>query len=66
MKQKETNNNWKISLVCDKLDALDHIIGLYLHHKFVCTLLNDLYGIQARTGVAMDSRLDCKNDYNNN
>ena len=36
----------------------DRMLGLYLHHKFVCTLLNDLYGIQARTGIAMDSRLN--------
>jgi len=24
----------------------------FLHHNFVCTLLNDLYGIQARAGCA--------------
>lgn len=26
--------------------------GLFLHHNFVCALLNDLYGIQARGGCA--------------
>ena len=26
--------------------------GLYLHHNFVCALLNDLYGIQSRGGCA--------------
>ena len=26
--------------------------GRYLHHAFVCTLLNDLFGIQARGGCA--------------
>ena len=26
--------------------------GLYLHHNFVCTLLNDLFGIQARGGCS--------------
>ena len=26
--------------------------GLYLHHNFVCALLNDLYGVQARGGCA--------------
>ena len=26
--------------------------GRFLHHSFVCTLLNDLYGIQARGGCA--------------
>lgn len=26
--------------------------GLFLHHNFVCTLLNDIYGIQARGGCA--------------
>jgi len=26
--------------------------GLYLHHNFVCALLNDLYGIQTRGGCA--------------
>eukprot|EP00043_Microstomoeca_roanoka_P019188 m.213114 g.213114 ORF g.213114 m.213114 type:complete len:321 (-) comp16952_c0_seq18:2915-3877(-) len=26
--------------------------GLYLHHNFVCALLNDLFGIQARGGCA--------------
>ena len=26
--------------------------GFYLHHNFVCKLLNDLYGIQARGGCA--------------
>ena len=25
---------------------------LYLHHNFVCSLLNDLFGIQARGGCA--------------
>lgn len=25
---------------------------LYLHHNFVCALLNDLFGIQARGGCA--------------
>lgn len=26
--------------------------NLYLHHNFVCALLNDLYGIQTRSGCA--------------
>ncbi|CAL1261750.1 unnamed protein product [Larinioides sclopetarius] len=26
--------------------------GLYLHHNFVCALLNDLFGIQTRSGCA--------------
>lgn len=26
--------------------------GYSLHHNFICTLLNDLYGIQARAGCA--------------
>ncbi len=26
--------------------------GLFLHHNFVCALLNDLFGIQARGGCA--------------
>ena len=26
--------------------------GLFLHHNFVCVLLNDLFGIQARGGCA--------------
>ena len=26
--------------------------GLFLHYNFVCTLLNDLFGIQARGGCA--------------
>lgn len=26
--------------------------GLYLHHNFVCALLNDLFGVQARGGCA--------------
>lgn len=26
--------------------------GYFLHHKFVCALLNDLYGIQSRGGCA--------------
>ena len=26
--------------------------GRFLHHSFVCTLLNDLYGIQARGGCS--------------
>ena len=30
--------------------------GLYLHHNFVCALLNDLFGIQARSHCALDSR----------
>lgn len=25
---------------------------LYLHHNFVCSLLNDLFGIQSRSGCA--------------
>lgn len=29
-----------------------HASGLFLHHNFVCALLNDLYGIQARGGCA--------------
>lgn len=28
------------------------ISGLFLHHNFVCALLNDLFGIQARGGCA--------------
>ena len=28
------------------------ILGLYLHHNYVCALLNDLYGVQARGGCA--------------
>ncbi len=27
-------------------------LGGYLHHNFVCSLLNDLFGIQARGGCA--------------
>lgn len=26
--------------------------GRYLHHNFVCALLNDLFGVQARAGCA--------------
>lgn len=26
--------------------------GLYLHHNFVCALLNDMFGIQTRSGCA--------------
>ena len=26
--------------------------GLFLHHNFVCAVLNDLFGIQARGGCA--------------
>ena len=26
--------------------------GLYLHHNFVCAVLNDVFGIQARGGCA--------------
>ena len=29
------------------------LLGLYLHHHFVCALLNDLFGIQARAAGAM-------------
>lgn len=28
------------------------VSGLYLHHNFVCALLNDLFGIQTRSGCA--------------
>ena len=30
----------------------DLVSGYYLHHNFVCALLNDMYGIQARGGCA--------------
>ena len=26
--------------------------GLFLHHNFICTVLNDVFGIQARGGCA--------------
>lgn len=26
--------------------------GLYLHHNFICALLNDMFGIQTRSGCA--------------
>lgn len=26
--------------------------GLYLHHNFICAVLNDVFGIQARGGCA--------------
>lgn len=29
-----------------------HQVGGYLHHNFVCALLNDLFGVQARGGCA--------------
>jgi len=29
-----------------------HPSGFFLHHNFICSLLNDLYGIQARGGCA--------------
>ena len=30
--------------------------GLYLHHNFICAVLNDLFGIQARGISALDSK----------
>ena len=30
--------------------------GLYLHHNFICAVLNDLFGIQARGTSALDSK----------
>ena len=30
--------------------------GLYLHHNFICALLNDLFGIQARGTSALDTK----------
>ena len=27
----------------------------FLHHNFVCALLNDLFGVQSRGGIATDS-----------
>ena len=35
----------------------DH--GLFLHHNFVCSLLNDLFGIQARGGCACAGKQKC-------
>ena len=42
---------------CPKLPVFSFVIkqtdsGLYLHHNFVCALLNDLFGIQSRGGCS--------------
>ena len=34
----------------------DPTSGLYLHHNFICALLNDLFGIQARGTSAFDGK----------
>lgn len=31
-----------------------HPRGTFLHHNFVCSVLNDVFGIQARGGCACD------------
>ncbi len=33
--------------------------GLYLHYNFVCALLNDLFGVQARGGCACAGTCIC-------
>ena len=38
--------------------------GLFLHHNFVCALLNDLFGIQARGGCACAGPYGQVNDNN--
>ena len=32
------------------------VSGLYLHHNFICAVLNDLFGIQARGTSALESK----------
>lgn len=41
-----------VSFVVRSLDADDGPTGRYLHHNFVVSLLNDLFGIQARGGCS--------------
>ncbi len=51
---------WRLSIVsfvikapkCAADSASSGATGRYLHHNFVATLLNDLFGIQARAGCA--------------
>ena len=61
-KAKESWNNIPNLVVLGNLD-LAHLpiysflirhpqTGLYLHHNFVCAVLNDLFGVQARGGCA--------------
>lgn len=37
-------------IVCHHASRLYDIYARFLHHNFVCALLNDLFGIQARAG----------------